>query len=124
MAEFKNDALNSHNTYRRTHGVNALKWSSKLEANAQRWANKLAKKGYLQHDNQNEEGENIACMKGAELTGERATTMWYDEVKDYDFRRPTFSAKTGHFTQVRKRVLVIPQFIRSLKNFSYHCRAL
>lgn len=100
MADFKKDALNTHNTYRQTHGSGTFKWSTKLEANAQRWAESLAKKGYLQHDNQNEEGENIACMKGAELTGGRATTMWYEEVKDYNFNKPTFSSKTGHFTQL------------------------
>lgn len=100
MSNFKNDALNTHNSYRKTHASPALKWSSKLQSNAQRWADKLAKKGYLQHENQQEEGENIACMKGAELTGGKATTMWYDEVKDYDFSKPTFNSKTGHFTQV------------------------
>ena len=100
MADFKNDILRTHNSYRKTHGSGALKWSSKLQSNAQRWADKLAKKGYLQHENQNEEGENIACMKGAELTGERAATMWYDEVKYYDYSQPTFNSKTGHFTQV------------------------
>ncbi|XP_066911241.1 uncharacterized protein [Clytia hemisphaerica] len=100
MADFKNDILKTHNTYRKTHRSNPLKWSNKLQANAQRWADKLAKKGYLQHENQSEEGENIACMKGAELTGERAATMWYDEVKYYDYSKPTFSSKTGHFTQL------------------------
>ena len=100
MAEFKNDILKTHNSYRKTHGSGTLKWSNKLQNNAQRWAEKLAKKGYLQHESQNEEGENIACMKGAELTGEKATTMWYDEVKYYDYKKPTFNSKTGHFTQV------------------------
>lgn len=26
--------------------------------------------------------------------------MWYNEVKDYDYSKPGFSMKTGHFTQV------------------------
>ena len=26
--------------------------------------------------------------------------MWYDEIKDYDFKKPGFSSATGHFTQV------------------------
>ncbi len=26
--------------------------------------------------------------------------MWYDEIKDYDFKKPGFSSNTGHFTQV------------------------
>ncbi len=64
MKDFKKDALEAHNDYRGKHGAPAMKWSSKLEANAQRWADDIAKRGYLQHDNQKAEGENIACMKG------------------------------------------------------------
>ena len=30
----------------------------------------------------------------------KATEMWYDEVKEYDFSSPGFSSTTGHFTQV------------------------
>lgn len=64
MKDFKKDALDAHNEFRGKHGAPAMKWSSKLEARAQQWANEIAKKGYLQHDNQKEDGENIACMKG------------------------------------------------------------
>ena len=34
------------------------------------------------------------------MTGRKATEMWYDEIKDYDFKKPGFSSGTGHFTQV------------------------
>ena len=34
------------------------------------------------------------------LLGNKATQSWYDEIKDYSFARPGFSAATGHFTQV------------------------
>ena len=60
----------------------------------------MAREGRMRHETQNEEGENIACMRGTELSGERVASMWYDEVKDYDYSRPTFNSKTGHFTQV------------------------
>ena len=26
--------------------------------------------------------------------------MWYKEMKDYNFKNPSFGSKTGHFTQV------------------------
>ena len=29
-----------------------------------------------------------------------ATNAWYDEIKDYNWKIPGFSVKTGHFTQV------------------------
>lgn len=31
---------------------------------------------------------------------EMSSKMWYDKVKDYDYNKPGFSYKTGHFTQV------------------------
>jgi hypothetical protein len=34
------------------------------------------------------------------IPGKVATQSWYDEIKDYSFSKPAFSAKTGHFTQV------------------------
>ena len=64
MKDFKKDSLDAHNEFRGKHGAPSMKWSSKLASNAQKWAEDLAKKGYLQHANQKEEGENIACMKG------------------------------------------------------------
>ena len=67
MKDFKKDSLDTHNEFRSRHGAPAMKWSSKLEARAQQWANELAKKGYLQHDSQKEDGENIACMKGIKI---------------------------------------------------------
>ena len=67
MKDFKKDALDTHNEFRAKHGAPTMKWSSKLEARAQKWANEIANKGYLQHDSQKEDGENIACMKGMEF---------------------------------------------------------
>lgn len=34
------------------------------------------------------------------MTGRRSAEMWYEEIKDYSFNNPSFSSKTGHFTQV------------------------
>ena len=64
MASFKDETLKAHNEYRKRHGSVPLKWSSKLEKNARNWAHELASRGYIQHASQNEEGENIACMRG------------------------------------------------------------
>eukprot|EP00795_Rhopilema_esculentum_P014681 gene14681-5774_t len=43
---------------------------------------------------------NLSLTVGQELTGRKATEMWYDEIKDYNFSKPGFSSGTGHFTQV------------------------
>ena len=94
MVSFRNDALNAHNQYRSKHGAPPLKWSSKLESSAQRWANQLAKKGYLQHDKQQVEGENLACMKG------RCNSP-IEKIKVYkkhrDKYRETYKCKQQHY---------------------------
>lgn len=43
---------------------------------------------------------------GSELTGQKTVDMWYEEVKDYNFSRPGFSSKTGHFTQVFQELCI------------------
>ena len=35
-----------------------------------------------------------------ELAGREAVDNWYEEISNYDYSRPGFSAATGHFTQV------------------------
>jgi glioma pathogenesis-related protein 2 len=35
-----------------------------------------------------------------EILGTGSVQAWYDEIKDYDYMKPAFSYKTGHFTQV------------------------
>ncbi|KAK3702868.1 hypothetical protein QZH41_014141 [Actinostola sp. cb2023] len=42
----------------------------------------------------------IVSLAGAQLTGRKATDMWYEEVDKYRFNNPGFSTGTGHFTQV------------------------
>ena len=37
---------------------------------------------------------------GQLLSGKEAVTNWYNEVQQYNFAQPGFSAAAGHFTQV------------------------
>ena len=37
---------------------------------------------------------------GTDLTGKKATEMWYEEEGRYNYRSAQFSTSTGHFTQV------------------------
>ena len=49
----------------------------------------------------------LNCLSiGSELTGQKTVDMWYEEVKDYNFSRPGFSSKTGHFTQVFQELCI------------------
>lgn len=98
--QFQKDCLDAHNEYRRRHGAPALKWSSKLASDADKWANDLAKRNVMQHSSTRDQGENLGFVSGSEMTGRRAAEMWYEEVKDYRFNNPGFGSKTGHFTQV------------------------
>lgn len=101
---FAKQALDSHNKFRSMHGVPPLKWADDLAREAQVWAEKLARARTLQHSSKserNEAGENIAMFTGKfDSAGEQASSMWYEEVKDYNFRRGGWQGGTGHFTQV------------------------
>ena len=35
-----------------------------------------------------------------ELAGREVVDNWYEEIRNYDYSKPGFSAATGHFTQV------------------------
>ena len=82
-----------------------LQWSTSLENDAQKWANHLARQNKLEHDPENtNQGENLYASSGDAVNScERATTAFYNEVKDYDYKNPGFSQATGHFTQVCQR---------------------
>jgi len=97
--QFQKDCLNAHNNYRAQHGAPPLRWSSKLASDAEKWAKELVKLNRLQHHT-GEDGENLAYASGYDMSGQRAVDMWYEEIKDYNFRNPGFSSGTGHFTQV------------------------
>jgi uncharacterized protein YkwD len=104
MTAIGNDALDEHNRLRSFHNAAPLKYDHELAKHAQQWAENLVKTGRFEHSScrigNKMIGENIAMAGGEILTGKMATKMWYDEINDYNFKRPGFSGKTGHFTQV------------------------
>ena len=63
---FQDDLLSTHNEKRKKHGAPPLKWSDALERKATKWAQHLAKIDSLKHEQNVEEGENIA-MAGGEI---------------------------------------------------------
>ena len=40
-------------------------------------------------------GQNMAAMTGGELTGEKVSSMWYEEEGNYNYNNPGFSSSTG-----------------------------
>jgi uncharacterized protein YkwD len=97
--------LDYHNKVRKEVGVEPVKWSNELAEYAQKWADKLAASGELEHRPATGEwaqkyGENLAVNQSA-LKGAEA---WYAEMKDYTKGTPIpedFSKFTaGHYTQM------------------------
>lgn len=100
-----NDVLKLMNEKRRLHGSPPLVWCDSCAKTAQSYAQSLASTrtfahGMLRDASGNPVGQNLACATTP--TGvwpaTNAVTMWYDEVKLYDFKNPAFSPSTGHFT--------------------------
>lgn len=94
-----------HNTIRKDVGVEPVEWSPELAAYAQKWADRLAAKGDLEHRPIEGEwariyGENLAIDRSIVACAE----SWHSEVKDYPSVQPipsdfsTFTA--GHYTQM------------------------
>ena len=50
MTGFERNCLDSHNEYRKKHGVPPLQWSAALAKDAQDWANEIAKRDSPDHD--------------------------------------------------------------------------
>lgn len=98
--EFSKQLISEHNTYRKKHSSQPLKWSPEAAAKAQEWANHLASTGRLEHGNHEGMGQNLAFYSGGTFTSAQAAQMWYDEYKSYNYNRPGFTSGTGHFTQM------------------------
>lgn len=114
---FGQDCLHQHNVKRVKHGSPPLKWSSKLEKHAKKWANKLAAIDTVEPDPDAKikfnEGENLGWIAPAKpkclyegqedcYTCENIVDHWYEEVKNYDFEKGmSFNEKpVHHFVQV------------------------
>ncbi|EEC09061.1 conserved hypothetical protein, partial [Ixodes scapularis] len=101
---FDRKMIKWHNFYREKHGVRKVVPDLELCRYAQQWANYLAKKDTFRHRSKSPYGENIymsfSSKPNHRASAKKAVKSWYDEIKFYSFKRPRFSGKTGHFTQV------------------------
>ncbi|KAG4078725.1 hypothetical protein HA402_015315 [Bradysia odoriphaga] len=102
-ADYRQDALDLHNQYRKKHNSPPLALSDKLNNVAQNWAQNMADSNEMEHSN-GKYGENLYMSSNTKLSDSaavlEATTQWYNENKKYNYRFGKFSSGTGHFTQV------------------------
>ena len=96
----KEELLKAHNRYRKKHGVPLLQWSDELTEGAKLWAEEVGRRKEVRSYGSPDYGENMIVVEGQNISGGVATDLWYDEVKNYNFRDPQLTNKTGHFTQV------------------------
>ncbi|MEP6865833.1 MAG: CAP domain-containing protein [Deltaproteobacteria bacterium] len=90
----------AHNAVRAKHCAAPLRWSPKLAAVAQKWADTLRDKGCAFGHSGGQYGENLAAGTEGVLDPEATVKMWYDEIAKYRFPDGGFSMETGHLTQV------------------------
>ncbi|MBK9037308.1 MAG: hypothetical protein IPL61_39705 [Myxococcales bacterium] len=90
----------AHNRVRAEHCAPPLVWSDALAAEAEAWAQHLAASGCAFEHSRSEHGENLAAGTAGALDPDAVVAMWAREEDHYDWRRPGFGMKTGHFTQV------------------------
>lgn len=81
--------------------VGQVTWNDDLAKGAEDWAKYLAANNLFQHAPNLNVGENLYWSSHKpEEPCTKATKAFYGEVKYYDYDKPGFSLKTGHFTQV------------------------
>lgn len=103
LDHFSQQGLQCHNIYRALHGASNLMWSPEMASAAQAWAEKLARERTLKHSSRERgaDGENLAMFPGDyENAAKKAVDMWYEEISNYDFSRPGYQPRSGHFTQL------------------------
>lgn len=92
LTQQEHTALTAHNHLRKLHGAPALVWDETL-AN---YARHHAARCEFKHSH-GKYGENLSI---GFPTVTDAIHAWYAEHTDYDYTKPHFSMKTGHFTQL------------------------
>ena len=104
FSSFQIESLNKHNELRKKHGVPPVTLNKELCDIAEKYSKYLASIRTLEHSKNKYKGEslgeNIYMCFGSDCTGSNMTQAWYDEINDYNFKKPGWKSGTGHFTQV------------------------
>lgn len=100
LVKFRSECIAAHNFYRSLHGTTPLVWSTRLADGAQKWAEQLASADSLTYSQERGVGENIACLWGSDVTGNKVTQIWYEESQNYDYSAPRVTPNNRPFCQV------------------------
>ena len=105
FTQFHIEGLKMHNKYRAMHHAPDLKLNKELCDIAQKYAEYLAANRLFEHSHARFKGasmgENLFMCSGYTPDGGAGVTSWYDEIKDYDFKKHgSTGGVVGHFTQV------------------------
>ena len=76
-------------------------WSTSLQKQAEDWVKYLAENNRYEHEIGTGSGENLfrTWYKRKEYCSD-AVWSWHQEEQYYDYNKPSFTGRTGHFTQV------------------------
>lgn len=105
----RNAILDTHNMIRTEHNLPKLVWDTKIEKQAQAWANAMMKHNTVAHSPVSSRkwmGENIYTIITTDSRlasdGSDAVMLWYAESSRYDYERNTCASGSvcGHFTQL------------------------
>jgi hypothetical protein len=110
LQKFRQATLEYHNTYRQMHHAPPLVNYAEFDKAAQAYAEKMAKSGIFAHapaTERNGAGENLYISPNNEVNdamlaelSKEVIDCFYNEIKDYDFKKPVFSMSTKYFTQL------------------------
>ncbi|CAJ0610475.1 unnamed protein product [Cylicocyclus nassatus] len=89
----------AHNARRRAHGVPDLRWNDQLAAQAQAWAERVAKQAHISYKELSGIGENITFFP-RDLDPEAIVEHWYEEHEKYEYDTPGWQCGTNYFTQI------------------------
>lgn len=95
--------LAAHNRERAELGVPALRWNAKLAAGAAQWADRLASRNVIQHENAavgSGEGESLWIGTAGRYAPEAMVGDWVSEKAHYEHGRFPEVSRTGKWTDV------------------------
>jgi pathogenesis-related protein 1 len=94
------DMLAAHNAIRAQVDVPLLRWSDRLAAHAQEWADQLLREQQFHHRPKPIYGENLFAINGPRALASEVVSTWAAEARDYNYRSNTCHGMCGHYTQL------------------------